>query len=262
MKLTPSQIEQYHARGYVTVPTLFSHAEVSALRLALQYILEHERDRPELIREKDNDSVRLIYGADTYNEVYYRLLHHPRWIEPARQLLESDIYLHQLRINPKAPFDGGGWWWHQDYHTWRTNDGMPTARALMIGVFLDDMTPCNGPLMVIPGSQRLGLVEDTTPDPDKTGYTVYDLKPELIGGLVREGGIDALLGEAGTTIFMNCNLVHGSTGNISPQPRTIVYLNVNSVENAATRFDRPRYFANPDFSPLQPLSDDCLLALV
>lgn len=260
MQLTPQQIDAYETRGYVAVPGLFSRTEVGVLKAALADILAHQGHRPELIREKSNDSVRLIYGADTYNDAYYRLLHHPRWIRPARQLLQSEVYLHQLRINPKAPFDGGGWWWHQDYHTWRTNDGMPSARALMIGVFLDDMTPCNGPLMVIPGSQRLGLVEDTTPDPDKTGYTVYDLKPELIHRLVEEGGIDALLGEAGTTIFMNCNLVHGSCGNISPHARTIVYINVNSTENAATKFGRPRYFANPDFTPLRPLSDDCLVA--
>lgn len=261
MLLSQAQIDAYATRGYVTVPGLFTQPEVAVLRRALQHILERERHRPELIREKSNDSVRLIYGADTYNEAYRRLLHHPRWLGPARQLLGSDVYLHQLRINPKAPFDGGGWWWHQDYHTWKTNDGMPTPRALMIGVFLDDMTPCNGPLMVIPGSHRLGLVEDTTPDPDRTGYTVYDMKPDLIARLVDEGGIDALLGGAGTTIFMNCNLVHGSTGNIAPHPRTIVYLNVNSVENAATRFDRPRYFANPDFTPLLPLADDCLAQL-
>lgn len=261
MTLTEDQIETYHARGLVTVPGLFTKAEVASLRSALGRILAEERHRPELIREKDNDAVRLVYGADTFDDTYHRLLHHPRWIGPARQLLASDIYLHQLRINPKAAFDGGGWWWHQDYHTWRTNDGMPTPRALMIGVFLDDMTPANGPLMVIPGSHRHGLVEDTTPDPDRTGYTVYDLKPELIARLVEEGGIEPLLGEAGSTIFMNCNLVHGSTGNISPYARTIVYINVNSVENAATRFGRPRYFANPDFTPLAPLGDDCLATL-
>lgn len=261
MKLTQDQVDEYTARGYVTLPGLFTKAEVDVLRRALRHILAHEGHRPELIREKRNDSVRLIYGADTFNDAYRRLLRHPRWIGAARQLLGSDIYLHQLRINPKAPFDGGGWWWHQDYHTWKANDGMPAPRALMIGLFLDDMTPCNGPLMVIPASHRHGLVDDTTPDPDQAGYTVYDLRQDLIARLVEEGGIEALLGEAGTTVFMNCNLVHGSTGNIAPSPRTIAYLNVNSVDNAATRFARPRYFANPDFTPLAPLGDDCLAVL-
>jgi ectoine hydroxylase len=55
--------------------------------------------------------------------------------------------------------------------------------------------------------------------------------------------------------------VHGSTGNIAPSPRTIAYVNVNSVDNVATRFVRPRYLANPDFTPLAPLGDDCLAAL-
>ncbi len=53
--------------------------------------------------------------------------------------------------------------------------------------------------------------------------------------------------------------MHGSTGNITPSTRTIAYLNVNSTENAITKFGRAEYFGNRDFSPLQPHGDDCLM---
>lgn len=53
--------------------------------------------------------------------------------------------------------------------------------------------------------------------------------------------------------------LHGSAGNITPQPRAFVYLNVNSVESAATKLVQLRCVANRDFAPLQPFADDCLL---
>jgi ectoine hydroxylase len=257
MKLSAEQIAAFDEKGYVVLPELFSSREVEKMRGALSDVLK--LDRPELVRERHNESVRLVYGADRFNTTFDRLVHHPRWIGPACQLLKSDVYLHQLRINPKAPFDGGGWWWHQDYGTWRFEDGMPTARALMIGVFLNDMNDCNGPLMVIPGSHRYGHIDDSQPDRDKSGYTVMDLSQGIIAKLVEEGGVEALTGPAGTVLFMHCNLVHGSTGNITPSTRTIAYLNVNSTENAITKFGRAEYFANRDFSPLQAYGDDCLL---
>ena len=80
--------------------------------------------------------------------------------------------------------------------------------------------------------------------------------------MIAEGGVEALTGPAGTVLFMHCNLVHGSTGNITPSARTIAYLNVNSTENPIPKFSRAEHFANRDFSHLQPYSDDCLLQQV
>lgn len=258
MQLNAEQLAAFERDGYVTIPALFATAEVAALRSALERI-KTMTDRPEVVRERTNDAVRLVYGAHRFDDVYRRLSRHPRWIEPARQLLGGDLYIHQTRINPKAAFDGQGWWWHQDYATWRFEDGMPSPRALMIGLFLDEMTAANGPLMVIPGSQRHGHLEDTERDLDRSGYSVMELPRTLIEQLAREGGIEAVTGPAGTALFMHCNLVHGSVGNITPYERTIVYLNVASCDNRTTGGRRPEWFANRDFTPLEAAGDDCLM---
>lgn len=259
MKLSQEQLQAFERDGYVTVPALFTRDEVAVLRDALDRV-KAMTDRPEVVRERTNDSVRVVYGAHRFEDVYRRLSRHPRWIEPARQLLGGDIYIHQTRINPKAAFDGQGWWWHQDYATWRFEDGMQSPRALMIALFLNDMTAANGPLMVIPGSQRHGHIDDTSRDHDRSGYSVMELPKALIAELTEEGGVDAVTGPAGTALFMHCNLVHGSAGNITPHERTIAYLNVASCDNPTTSGKRAEWFANRDFSPLQALTDDCLLA--
>jgi ectoine hydroxylase len=257
MQLTATQIAQFERDGYVTAPALFTPDEVALMRRSLAAI--KRSDRPEVVRERTNDAVRLVYGAHRFDDVWRRVCRHPRWLGPAEQLLGSGVYIHQLRINPKAAFDGQGWWWHQDFATWHFEDGLPNDRALMIGLFLDEMHACNGPLMVIPGSHRLGHIEQTARDHDKTGYTVMDLPKDLIAQLVRDGGaVQALTGPPGTVLFMHCNLVHGSVGNITPDERTIAYINCASVENRTTSTKRAEWFCNRDHSAIVPLADDCL----
>ena len=258
MKLTEQQLATFHKDGIVAIENLFSQEEVDRLNFALAEVRAIRP--PGAVAQRSSDSLRLIYGADHHHPLYERLVRHPRWVEPARQLLENEVYIHQLRINTKAAFDGEGWWWHQDFATWHFEDGMPDPEALMIGVLLDDCEPCNGPLQVIPGSHKLGHLDDNAPDRDKSGYTVMDLPRETIARLAREGGMQALTGKAGTVFFMHCNLVHGSSTNISPGERTIIYINVNSVTNAITKPVRADYFANKDFSPIQTLDDACLMA--
>lgn len=260
MKLSEQQVAEYHRRGYVAVAGVFSRAEVALLNAELDRFIDERRPEVHLQR-RGSEAPRLIYAADKYSEAFRRLALHPRWIEPAKQLLGSDVYIHQLRINPKAPFDGESFWWHQDYGTWRLEDGMPTPRALMIAVYLDDVDATNGPLLVIPGSHHHGHIDENNPDRNPGGYTVVDIDRPAIARLVAEHGIEAMTFPAGTVMFMNCNLVHASPENLTPKRRTIVYINANSVENAITRPVRAVHHANRDFTPLVPLADDCLVEL-
>ena len=84
---------------------------------------------------------------------------HPRLVGPLKQYFGEDVYVHQFKLNAKAAFEGDVWQWHQDYGTWARDDGMPQARAMNIAVFLDEVMPINGPLLLIPGSHKQGVFE-------------------------------------------------------------------------------------------------------
>jgi ectoine hydroxylase len=53
--------------------------------------------------------------------------------------------------------------------------------------------------------------------------------------------------------------VHGSSGNITPYPRKIVYLTLCAVSNHITQFKRPEFIAHRDFAPIKACADDALL---
>jgi ectoine hydroxylase len=77
--------------------------------------------------------------------------------------------------------------------------------------------------------------------------------------LVAEGGIVAPVGKPGGVLMFHGNLVHGSSGNITPFPRKIVYLTLNAVSNYIRTPTRPDYIAHRDFTPIIPVDDDALV---
>jgi ectoine hydroxylase len=256
MELTQEQLRQFDRDGYLFFPSLFSAAEIKALSDEVPALFAQRR--PENVREKDRDAVRTNFAAHMYNPVYARLGRHPRMIEPVKQVFGEDVYMHQFKINGKVAFDGDLWQWHQDYGTWQADDQMPEARAMNIAIFLNEVNEFNGPLMFIPGSHKLGVVE-AAHDTSTTSYPLWTINHDTIRKLVEHGGLVAPKGPAGSMIMFHGCLVHASTANLSPWDRWNVYLSLCAVSNHIRRFKRPAYIAHRDFTPITCLPDDCLL---
>ena len=258
MLLTEAQRTEFERDGYLFLPDVFSAPEAALLREEAQRVFALERE--EVWRESSG-AARTAFAAQTYSEPFRRLGLHPRLVAPVMQLLDGPVYLHQYKVNAKAAFDGDVWQWHQDYGTWARDDEMPEPRAMNIALFLDEVTAVNGPLMFIPRSHRQGVYE-AGHDLETTSYPLWTLDRATVTRLAEEGGIVAPTGPAGSLLMFHCNLVHASPPNISPWGRTIVYLSLCHVDNHIRRFKRPEWVAHRDFAPIQPLSDDCLAALV
>jgi ectoine hydroxylase len=255
MKLTSEQLAEFEELGYVFLPDCFSDEEVAVLRAEAEEI--YKSDRKEVWRESSG-APRTAFAAHTYNEAFGILGAHPRLIEPVEQLLGEKLYMHQYKVNAKAPFDGELWQWHQDYGTWAREDGMPEARAMNIAVFMDEVMAINGPLMIIPKSHKHGVL-DAGHDLETTSYPLWTLDKEDITRLAEEGGIIAPTGKPGAVLMFHGNLVHASPPNMTPYPRKIVYLTLCAVSNHITKFTREDWIAHRDFEPIEAVEDDALL---
>jgi ectoine hydroxylase len=255
MRLTPAQLKEFDEQGYLFLPGCFSEAEVAVLRTEAQRI--YASDRQEVWRETSG-APRTAFAAHTYNEAFRLLGAHPRLIEPVEQLFGERLYMHQFKINAKAPFDGELWQWHQDYGTWARDDGMPEPRAMNISVFLDEVLPINGPLMFIPKSHQHGTLA-AGHDMTTTSYPLWTLDHDTVTRLADAGGIVAPTGKPGTVLMFHGNLVHGSTANITPYGRIIVYLTLCAVSNHIRTPTRPDWIAHRDFTPIEPVADDALI---
>ena len=176
MKLKPEQLKDFDEQGYLFFPNCFSEEEIALLRDDAEAILK--LDRKEVWREKSG-APRTAFAAHTFNETFRLLACHPRLVEPLRQLFGEEVYVHQFKLNAKAAFEGDVWQWHQDYGTWARDDGMPEPRAMNIAVFLDEVMPINGALMVIPKSHKQGVLA-AGHDTATTSYPLWTLDNDTV----------------------------------------------------------------------------------
>ncbi|MEC8699486.1 MAG: phytanoyl-CoA dioxygenase family protein, partial [Pseudomonadota bacterium] len=116
LALDDAQLKQFDGEGWLFFEDVFNADEVALLNREARRIFA--MDRQEVFREKDGTTARTAFAAQNYNDVYHRLGRHPRLVNPVKQLLGGDVYMHQFKINAKAAFNGDVWQWHQDFGTW------------------------------------------------------------------------------------------------------------------------------------------------
>lgn len=272
MRLTAEQQKFYNENGFLLLPEYFSKTEVDLMKAQLPALFSE--DSPRKVLEKNSNVVRSVYGSHATNDVFRRLSRHPGIIEPVKQILGSDVYVYQFKINAKLAFAGDIWEWHQDYVFWRKEDGMPTPRVINVTVFLDEVHEFNGPLLMIPGTHKDGVIDvaarDQTPDgyadspawiSNLTADLKYSLDRETIQRMVEKHPIVAPKGPSGSVLFFDGNIAHGSVPNMSPFDRAIAIITYNSVENVPPPSENPRpeFLVGRDHTPVEPLSGESLL---
>jgi len=263
--LDVEQLRSYEENGFLIFESMFSADELDPFQDELTRLRADPkiRARPEVITEPESDEVRSIFAIHESNVILSKLCRHRRIVEIVRQLLGGDVYIHQSRVNYKPGFTGKDFYWHSDFETWHVEDGMPRMRTVSCSISLTDNHPQNGPLMLIPGSHRHFLAcVGKTPEEHyqqslkKQEYGVPD--GESLAWMVEEGDITTALGPAGSVVFFECNVMHGSNSNITPMPRSNCFTVFNSVENTLVEpfcglAPRPEYIGNRhDFSPIEP----------
>ncbi|MXP42566.1 ectoine hydroxylase [Altererythrobacter soli] len=260
--LTRAQTEQFERNGYLVIENAFDPAELEALQNATGRLLADPSslDRETIITERGSDEIRSIFAIHEQSRVMARLAADERLAGVASFLLGDDVYVHQSRLNYKPGFKGKEFFWHSDFETWHTEDGMPRMRALSMSVLLAANTPHNGPLMVMPGSHRtyVTCVGETPEDHYRMSLKKqeYGVPDELsLATLAQQHGIDAPTGPPGTVILFDCNLMHGSNGNITPFPRANAFLVYNAMSNRlqkpfAADKPRPQFIADRTFQPV------------
>lgn len=261
--LDDSQLQFYERNGFLVLHDVFDAKEIAELQAEIGMMSKDPKIKGAdfTITEPGSNEVRSIFKVHMLNERMAELARDPRLLPVAQQILGSDVYMHQSRANMKPGFKGKEFYWHSDFETWHTEDGMPRMRALSCSVLLTDNNACNGPLMLVPGShQQFISCQGETPDQHyksslkKQEYGVPD--PISLQLLVENGGIEAVVAKAGSVIFFDCNTMHGSSGNISPWPRENVFMVYNSVEN---RLQAPKYGLTPRPEHIAARIDDATL---
>ncbi|WP_422745218.1 ectoine hydroxylase [Mycobacterium sp. WMMD1722] len=253
------ELQTMAARGRLIRPHTVDDAWLPVLREELTRIGDDaEPGDPRIIREP-RGSIRSVFQPHLFSDVISEVISLDTVLPVARQLLGSEVYLHQARVNVMPGFTGTGFYWHSDFETWHAEDGMPSMRAVSCSIALTENFPYNGSLMVMPGSHEVFYpCVGVTPDDNHRSSLVRQETgvpdPAVLTDAADRFGIEQITGPAGNALWFDSNIMHGSGSNITPFPRSNVFLVFNSVENRlgepfAATTPRPEYLAARDIRP-------------
>ena len=260
--LTAEELAAHERDGFVTVPELLGPDEVAGFAAELDRLASDPAVRADerTVVEKSSNQVRSVFEVHALSDAIAALVADERVAGRARQILGSDVYVHQSRINYKPGFGGAGFYWHSDFETWHAEDGMPSPRAVSISISLTENFAHNGCLMIMPGSHRtfVSCVGETPADHYKESLREQEIgtpDPGSLTALADRHGIALLTGKAGSATLFDSNCMHGSGSNITPYPRSNIFVVFNSVENAlvdpfAAPAPRPAHVAAREVRPV------------
>jgi ectoine hydroxylase len=257
--IDPATLAAHDSRGYSTHPDLLSTAEVAAFHRELDQLPSTLDEDPRVIAE--GGEVRTVFEVHRISALVGELARDPRVLDRARQILGSDVYVHQSRATYLPAFEGRGNYWHADFETWHAEDGMPVPRAVSMSIALTDHHPFNGGLMMMPGSHRTFVPCAGATPPEHCRTALGDRETGVpssshVTSMAGAYGIEPYTAQAGSAVMFDANLMHGSGNNITPFPRSTIFLVFNSVENPLRppfggAAPRPSYMANREAAPLR-----------
>ena len=179
--LTQDQIESYHTDGYITVARVVSAEEVAELRRVTDHFVDQSRQATDHTDQFDLEPghspetprLRRLKLPESLHPAYDRVFRDETIIGMVAQLVGPAVRHFGGKLNMKSAEFGSPVEWHQDFaFAPRANDAM-----LAVGVAIDDMTPENGCLLVVPGSHRGPIYNHYQDDVFVGGVTDPDFEP-------------------------------------------------------------------------------------
>ncbi len=232
-QLTAQQLAAYHRDGYVVVEDLLPALEVVALRErvaeythggrpwgGIKVQVEPRVERGELHVNHPGDGIRKIDFLVQHDDRFRKLGLHENIVSILEQILGPDIKMFRNSLLLKPPEVGSAKGMHQDSPYWPIE-----PMALCSCWFtLDDATPENGTMAVIPGGHQRGplphihVTDDFVVEPQS-----YD-PAEMVLTPIRAGG----------GLFFHSLLPHYTAPNRSDKWRRAIALSYMSAHSKYT----------------------------
>jgi ectoine hydroxylase-related dioxygenase (phytanoyl-CoA dioxygenase family) len=200
---------QYEQEGYVIVRDVLDDDLIGEASRHVEWL---QRRHPDLSSEELG--TRLVKD----DPFWVRLVSDDRLLDVAEQFVGPDIALFASHYISKPPYEGRPVLWHQDGSYWP----LEPMEVVTLWLAVDDATPGNGCMQVIPGTHTLELQAlQQRSDVDSV------LGSGIDEALVDESRAVDIALRAGDIEIHHPNIVHGSHANTSPRRRcglTIRYI--------------------------------------
>ncbi len=233
--LEQAEVEFFHQNGYVMLENAISQSTLEKLNLELAEWVKQSANytdaygeqldgRPRFSLEpghtRDNPALRRIASPVELSDCYLDFMRDNAGLDAVAQLIGPNVKFNNSKINLKHPGSKTAVKFHQDFSFEpHTNDSL-----IAVLYFLDEVTPENGPLQVVPGSHK-GDFYDLWQNGVFSGAVDEDIELEANANSV------PCTGKAGSACLMHTRLLHGSAPNFSSRPRNLYILTYTAEDS-------------------------------
>ncbi len=261
------QCERFFAQeGYLILPDLLTDSEVATSRAEIERLHRVAADLAagEALQRSDFQLepyaqearadgmpiLRKIENTRRHSDWFGTLAAHPRLVSVVQQLLGEDLLLFRSTLMLKPAHHGSAHALHQDSAYWP----MDPPALVTVSIALDDATPANGCIKVIPGSHAWDLQEwghiAQAQEAPLTQREDIDLSAQIDVPLT-----------AGSAVLFHSKLVHGSGANATDRSRnTALYAYFSSRVRYRPAPNAPQRRTFPVIAGMQGATEHELVA--
>ena len=225
--LTGDQELFYRENGYLMVPGALDAAELTELRRVTDALVARgsrltESDPVFDIapgKEACEGRLRRIKDPQRQDPVYDATMRHPKIIGIVQRLIGKGVRLESAKLNIKPVGGGGPIDWRQDWSASPyTNDDV-----LTVGIYLEDCSEEQGPLMVIPKSHRGPVFNHHHKGIYVMAVNPKDFESDYAAPVT-------LAGKAGSITIHHVRTLHASAGNRMGKPRRLLLYSYTAID--------------------------------
>ena len=195
---------QLDEAGYVVMDNLMGDDLLAALRRRVEELFAEEGTQAGA-EFKQEPGARRLANLVNKGEVFQQALQMPQLLACVRGVLGPEYKLSSMNVRSANPHSDDPQPLHCDMGALPDERGYWVCNSVWL---LDDFTPENGAIRLVPGSHRWGKLPQSELADPKAPH------PQEV----------LLTGKAGTVVVMNAHLWHGGTANRTPKPRTALHI--------------------------------------
>lgn len=220
--VSPEDVRFFQENGYLHLKNVISKAEIASLRAYEENVSgaaedltvpsEHYGYETDLVTKKK--LLCRIYQTQQKGGAFLEAYGNPALLSIGEALLGPDFVPLGIILVAKRPGFGASVPWHRDPSNYRLEPGINA------GIYLDDATPENGMLYVVPGSHKT---------------TDMDFQQAIEENGFHIPGSIPVPAEAGDIVIHSEHVLHGSRAVRSQNKRRVLYYGMRSVAEQLSR---------------------------
>ncbi|MEL0279681.1 MAG: phytanoyl-CoA dioxygenase family protein [Deltaproteobacteria bacterium] len=245
LTLSPEQVNNFLADGFLVIPNLLDTEETELL-LAAAIADPMMKENVFDVSDRKGKTSQMTLWNHPSDDLWGMVSRSNRIVNSMEKLLGGEVYHYHSFVILKKPTEGGAWEWHQDYGYWYKN-GCLYPHMASCWIALNHADRANGCLQVIRGSHQAGRIE----------HGVYSTQhcadPERVEQLLDRLELVYCELNPGAAVFFHCNTLHRSDANSSERNRWNLICCYNAARNDP-------YFPShhPQYTPLIKVPDTAI----